>query len=456
LVSNLSGISSSVGGRGENAKGSAGDINITATGNITIDETLPSLIVTEFEGSKSTPSAIATSLNGSGSDGKPGQAGNITITTPGKVSVGNHDEISSTVEPGGSGHAGGITIQAGELEVFNEGQIRTVASSGASGKPGNAGNIDIKTTGNITIAGNKNPNLKEQPGQSFYSKIASSSFRNGNAGKITIDAGGNILLINRGGIVSQCLENCKSPTTAGAGSITITSNRLNFDRGDISLDANDNAGNITIKTRDSIVMRHNSNIGTNSRGDGNGGNINIDTQFLITASKENNDITASAIKGRGGNVNINAKGIFGIETRPLRTDSSDIIVSSQFGQSGAVNLDTLDRDPGRESIELPTVTTDASTQISQVCSASNRQNKLTVAGRGGLPPNATDPLTADVVWQDARATSNQPVASRVPTATKLIPPAVGWVLDDKGKVTLIAARTEGQPTGTSVVCPTAK
>jgi filamentous hemagglutinin family protein len=452
LVSNLSGISSSIGGRGETAKGTAGDINITATGNITIDETLASLIVTEFEGSKSTPSAIATSLNGTGKGGK------ITIATPGKVSVGNHDEISSTVEPGGEGNAGGITIRAGELEVFNEGQIRTVASEGDIDNFGNAGNIDIKTTGNITIAGNKNPNLVERKGDSFYSKIATSSFRNGNAGKITIDAGGNISLINKGGIVSQCLKACRSQTIGSAGSITINSNQLNFDRGDISLNANDTAGDITITTRDSIVMRHNSNIGTNSQGDGNGGNININTQFLITASKENNDITASAIKGRGGNVNINALGIFGFDSPPVRTDKSDIIVSSQFGQSGAINLDTLDKDPARDTTELPTVTTDASNQIDRVCSASNRQNKLTVAGRGGLPPNATDPLTPDVVWQDARADSSPPVIGSVNNnnSVKLASPAVGWVFDGRGKVTLIAASTPGQPTETTIVCPNVK
>jgi filamentous hemagglutinin family protein len=456
LVSNLSGISTSVGAESEKAKGIAGNINITATGNITVDETLDSLIVKEFEGSKATPSAISSSLHGAGIDGKLGAAGNVTITTPGKLAVGNHDGISSTVEPGGEGNAGIITLRAGELEVFNEGQIRTVASGGDMGKLGNAGNIDIKTTGNITISGNKNPNLINRKGDSFYSKIASSSFRKGNTGKITIDAGGNISLINKGGIVSQCLETCRSQTLGSAGNITINSNQLNFDSGDISLNANDKAGNITITTRDSILMRHMSSIGTNSQGEGNGGNITLNTQFLIAAPRENNDITASAIKGRGGNVDINAQAIFGIEFRPQGTAQSDIIVSSDFGQSGTVSLDTLGQDPGRDITELPTVTTDASNQISQACSASNRQNKLTVTGRGGLPPNANDPLTSDVVWQDARAINDRLVAGKATLdPVQMIPPAVGWVFEGKGKVTLIAASTQGQPTGTSVACPIA-
>jgi large exoprotein involved in heme utilization and adhesion len=454
-LSNLSYITSYLGGRSlgrrePNAQGKAGDININAIGDITIDESLETLIVKKFEGSKTTPSLITNSIHGTGTGGK------ITINTLGKVTVGNHNGIVSTVEPGGEGDPGGITINAGELDVYNEGQILTVASTGSRGKRGNAGNIDIKITGNITVAGNKNSALTEEKGQNTYAKIASSSFRNGNAGKITIEAGGNISLINKGGIITNCANDCKSQTGNSAGTISIQSNRLNFDRGDISLNATDNAGNITIDTRDSILMRRNSSIATNSQGGGNGGNITINSKFLIATPTENNDITASAIKGRGGNVNINAQGLFGIKLRPLRTPNSDIIVSSDFGQSGNANINTPGADPGRDSTELSNTTTDASNQISQVCSADNRQNKLTVAGRGGLPPNANDPLTSDVVWQDARATSSQPAVSSTPTPAKFAPPAVGWVFDGKGKVTLIAAATQGQPTGTQVVCPNVK
>jgi large exoprotein involved in heme utilization and adhesion len=147
--------------------------------------------------------------------------------------------------------------------------------------------------------------------------------------------------------------------------------------------------------------------------------------------------------------------LFGIQYRRVGLDgTNNITASSTFGQSGNVNVSTPGTDPGKDSTELPKVTTDASNQISQVCSASNRQNKLTVTGRGGLPPNANDPLTSDVVWQDARAASVQPVASSSMTnPVKIAPPAVGWVFDGKGKVTLVAAGTQGQPTGTNVICP---
>ena len=118
-----------------------------------------------------------------------------------------------------------------------------------------------------------------------------------------------------------------------------------------------------------------------------------------------------------------------------------------------MNIDIPGTDPGRDSTVLPTVPTDASNQIAQTCGAS-RENKFVVAGRGGIPANANDPLTSDVVWQDARGTNDRSTASTATTdPLKLAPPATGLVFDGKGKATLIAAGTEGQPTGTSVVCP---
>jgi large exoprotein involved in heme utilization and adhesion len=461
LLSNLSYITSYLGGRSlgkrePNAQGQSGDININAIGDITIDETLPKLIVKEFEGSKTTPSLITNSIHGTGKGGK------IAINTLGKVTVGSHDGIVNTVEPGGEGDPGGITIKAGELEVYNEGQILTVASKLNQGKRGSAGNIDIETTGNVTVAGNRNPNLISSPaaiannGKSDigYAKIASNSFRNGDAGTITIDAGGNVSIINKGSLATKCLDECKSQLGNKAGSIDISSNRLIFDRGDISLNANDNAGNIKINAQDLMLMRRNSSIVTNSEGAGNGGNIAIDSKFIL-ATRDNNDITANAIKGQGGNVQINAQGVFGIQFRAQRNpNTSDITASSDFGQSGNVQINTPGVDPAKDKGELAAVPNDASSQISQVCSASNRQNKLTVTGRGGLPPNANDPLIGDVVWQDARAIEDQPTLnSGKNQPLSLTPPAIGWVFDAQGKVTLIAASGPGQPTKTTVTCP---
>jgi filamentous hemagglutinin family protein len=515
VLTNLSEISSSLGTYNQtttaNPQGTAGDIYIKTTGNITLNEdpSLESLIFAKVENNFS-PSIIFSSVFGNGNGGK------ITIETPGKIAIGTRDTIASSVESTGQGNSAGINIKAGELLLFNEGQILSFAT-GIPTKTGNAGNIDIKTTGDITISGKNNPAAADailasgQANSKSLSKISSSSFRQGAGGKISLDAGGTISLLNRGGITSAG----SSPLMGNsAGDITISSKQLTLDRGDISLEAVNISGNLKIATQNGILMLNDSNILTNNtngtagaiaissplisldgskinaqsnagkggnitisgndllllrrgskistnafstpQADGDGGNIDINTTLLVALLTEDSDITANAIKGRGGNVTIKAQGIFGIEFSLLQTKNSDITASSEFGRTGTVNVNTPGIDPGKNTTELPTVPTDPSTQISQVCGASNRQNKLTVTGRGGLPPVANDPLIGDEIWQDDRATNSTSSAQNVTTPIKLIPPAIGLIYDGKGRVTLVAAGAQQQPIGTSTACPATK
>ncbi len=516
VLSNFSQISSSLGTYGQsttdNPRGTAGDINIKTTGNITLNEdsSLDPIIFKLVENDFS-PSIIFSSVFGTGKGGK------IAIETPGKISIGSRDTIASNVEPNGQGDSAGINIKAGELLLFNEGQILSFAT-GIPTKTGNAGNIDIKTTGDITIYGKNSPAaadaIVDSKGNNakFLSKISSSSFRQGAAGKIFIDAGGTISLLNRGGITSA--GDVELPGNS-AGDITISSKQLNLDRGDISLAARNTSANLKIATQNSISMVNDSSILTNNtngaagnitissplitlgtskidaqsnggsggkidisgndllllrrqsqistnasstiQADGNAGNIDIKTILLIALLNEDSDITANATKGAGGKINITAQGIFGIEFSKIpRIGISDITAFSGAGQTGTVNINTPGIDPGKNTTELPAVPTDPSTQISQVCGASNRQNKLTVTGRGGLPPVANDPLISDEIWQDNRAINATSSAKNVTTPVKLAPPAIGLVYDGKGRVTLVAAGAPQQPIGTSTACPAAQ
>ena len=241
----------------------------------------------------------------------------------------------------------------------------------------------------------------------------------------------------------------------------MNANTITLKKGGIFSDAtNSTGGELNIITKDYLLLRNGSLISTDSDSsgkNGNGGNITIGSPLII-ALLGNNDITANASAGNGGKVNITSQGLFGIKYRPVGSDfTNDITASSTFGQIGNVNVNTPGTDPGKDSTTLPTVPTDASNQLAQTCSDSNRQNKFTIAGRGGMPPNAYEPLTSDVVWQDPRATNSQPAAnSTTNNPPKYPPPAVGLVLDGKGKAYLVAAATQGQPTGTNATCPQAK
>jgi large exoprotein involved in heme utilization and adhesion len=532
-ITNSSGISS-----GTDGKGFAGNINIQTGGDLkfigTNDQSL-------LQGdSKSALSEISSSTSGAGNAGK------ITIDVKGNVSLANRSQITSLIREQASGNSQGISISAGNLSLTEFSRILALNDGGR----GNAGNIDIKTTGDLTINGTNNKALlrgnrnatsaeilslfqdNRTPSsaeiESFLegyktiseSDIAASTFGQGNSGKVTISVGGNLSLTNRGGIYSNIsgkgagrsqginitsenlslanFSNIQSGNygdkgdagdiiiknkgsidlsnssfiasdnynQGNAASIIINSDQMNLNSAGISADSvatdGTTGGNIDITLKDKLILRNNACISTNCQSklqNANGGNITINSPLIVALPGDSN-ITANATGGKGGNINITSQGLFGIQYRPKGQASSftnDITASSSFGRNGNVNIDTPGTDPGKDSNELPNVTTDASNQISQVCSASNRQNKLTVTGRGGLPPNANDPLTSDVIWQDARATSPQPVATNPKTnPVKLVAPAVGLVFDGKGKVTLVAAGTQGQAAGTSVVCPQTK
>jgi filamentous hemagglutinin family protein len=484
--------------------GNGGNINVKTTGDITISGTDNRSII---KGNETSPfSSILSNVSGRGNTGK------ITIDTTGNLSLDNVSVISSlvSVPSTSTGNSQGISVTAKNISLSNLSDI----NSSIYGGTGNAGNIDIKTIGDLSISGTDNPAFLQNKNSIPLTQISSFTNARGNAGKITIDTG-NLSISNRGGIFATILDKgvgnspgikinaaninltnigaiesgsyvggtgnsgnieisskgdlnltdtsriaSKSIGQGAAADITITSDRIRLNNSSISTQSvGSTGGNIQLTLNEQLLLRNTSNITTNSDSagkNGNGGNITIDSPLII-AAPGNNDISANAYAGNGGKVNINSQGLFGIQNRPTGSDfTNDITASSTFGQSGNVNVNTPGADPGKDSTELPKVTTDASNQISQVCSANNRQNKLTVTGRGGLPPNANDPLTSDVVWQDARAASSQPTASTTTNPVTLAPPAVGWVFDGKGKVTLVAAGTQGQPTGTSVACSNVK
>jgi large exoprotein involved in heme utilization and adhesion len=212
--------------------------------------------------------------------------------------------------------------------------------------------------------------------------------------------------------------------------------------------------------RDRILLQSGSDISTNSESSekiGNGGNITINSPLII-ATPGNNDISANASAGSGGKVNINSQGrLFGIQFRPKGQDSpltSDITASSDSGQNGTVTISTPGIDPGKDANQLPTVPTDTSNQISQTCNPDKRDSNFAVTGRGGLPKNARDLLANDVLWQDPRANERSLAKINQPQSPQKLPsPAIGWVVDGKGKVTLVAAESQARPIGTRADCP---
>jgi filamentous hemagglutinin family protein len=372
-----------------------------------------------------------------------GDAGTVTINVTGAMDIGgaggkDFSAIFSSINAGAEGTGGNITIEAGSLSLEDNALVQSSTFG-----TGNAGNVKVKALGAVSVANNSK----------FLSSIEAGGI--GNGGNISIEAG-SVSLQDRAELRSSSFG------IGNAGNIFSFSNILTLDNSQISSATNSfTGGNINLLTNDYLLMQNNSNISTNSTSilnDGNGGNITINSPSIV-ATPGNNDISANAFAGTGGRVNINSRGrLFGIGFRLKGQESpitNDITNSSKLGQDGTININTLGLDPGTDATQLPAIPTDASNQISQVCSTNNRQNKFTITGRGGLPKNAYDLLASDVTWQDTRAIATRPlvVSNAIEPTQKLAPPAIGWSFDSQGKVTFIAAEAQGQPTGTRVVCP---
>ena len=412
-----------------------------------------------------------------------GNAGSVNINAARAVSLtGVGTAVSNAVESGSSGNGGEIDIIAGNLSLA-DGSVLSAANNGGTG---NAGNTNLKVNGAVNITGQKGGissvinrnaignggNISIEAGSLSLqdsTSLLAGNLEQGNAGTIKISAADAVALASTGGL----FVTTDSKQGIG-GDVSIVSPRISLDNGfRINADSvSGNGGNISIGNRPNtnlpttnlLTLRRGASIATNASGTtqqgGNGGNINVNAQFIVAIPTENSDITANAVKGNGGNVNISAQGVFGTQLRPRQTSNSDITASSDLGQSGNVAINTPGIDPGKNLGELPVVPTDATRQISQTCNTDRVENKLYITGNGGHPPTTDDLLTNDVIWLDPRMVAAPTVVARTqPLAEplqgrieKLPQPAVGWVFDGKGKVTLMASK-EGEVRTTNVVCP---
>ena len=279
--------------------------------------------------------------------------------------------------------------------------------------------------------------------------ITVGSFDSGAAGNLDITS--DVIRISGGGRLIA------TTTSDGGGNIILTADTLALDGGSItaSSDSGD-GGNLTFNLGNLLLLRNQSLISTEAgtaRAGGNGGDItlNLPNGFIVAVPIENSDIRANAFEGDGGSVNVTARSLIGIEFRPdvLDTPLSDITASSRFGNSGTVTINELAPDIAQDDGTLPTET--APTALAQGCRAQGSQaGSFVVTGRGGLPTNPTDPLTADSVWQDLAPiplsenttdrTSATP-SSEMSTPAAPMVEAQSWTRADDGTVMLLADAT---------------
>jgi filamentous hemagglutinin family protein len=339
----------------------AGDINIDATGEITLADGLTSISNVVQQGAignggninivTKSLSLLDGAILGTTTFGE-GNAGNLQIEASGDVAIAGvsksngslSSSLFSSVQAEAIGTGGSIEINARSLSVTDGAQIITL-TAGA----GDAGNIQIKARDNVTFArvrGNglasgaltrvdsnaqgTGGNINIEAGTLSVTdgaRLSASTFGIGSAGNVHISTRDAVILAGVylfpfRGLNIPYLSAIDSVVGIGAvgqgGDISIQTNLFSLSDGaalSTETFSQGNAGNISLKASDSVSLSNLGNIFANvqSGAEGNGGNIDIQTQTLSLTS--GSAISVAVIgqqgeilggKGNGGTIRVNA------------------------------------------------------------------------------------------------------------------------------------------------------
>ena len=305
-----------------------------------------------------------------------GNAGNLTINVTEDIEIrgvvdGFISRLDGDVETDATGNGGSISIETNNLYITDGGRI-SLETDGV----GNAGNLEIKATGDVDIIGIdldsehfsridadvddtargkggsvviETNNLRIMDG----GRITMETEGEGNAGNLEIKATGDVDIIGVHplGFVSLIDADVDSTATGNGGSVVIETNNLRLiDGGRISVQTNGvgNAGNLEITTSESVAIVGNSfqpdpsgleaEVGTS--GVGNGGDILLQTNSLLLS--EGGRISANTDgMGRGGSVTINATDLelIGV-SNDERSLSRIEAASTTDASAGSLNITT--------------------------------------------------------------------------------------------------------------------
>jgi filamentous hemagglutinin family protein len=315
-------------------QGNAGNININASGTVTI------------AGSKIRDGqSLNTSFSTNAGNNSVGKSGDIRLTAQ---SLFLQDGGLLTANSFGQGNAGNITINTIE-KVVADGAVINGPGSGIStfATGGNGGDIEI-TTGTFSLTNG---------GNLFSYVIRRAEPIQANAGNIVVNARDAVIVdgIDNNGRASTISSDIIGKTTGKAGDIRITTKSFSLSNGgflDSSTAAQGNAGNIIIDASDNITL-NDTNVANKSSitgiysavansGVGKGGDIRLTTRSLSTTNGAQIS-TTTAGQGDGGNIFLNASDSItfrGINSQGRFSGAYSAVDSGGIGKGGDINIAT--------------------------------------------------------------------------------------------------------------------
>ena len=347
---------------GSSGTGKAGDISITATDTVNVNQ---AFAITGSTGAGDSGNLIIRTgqlnVGGGGQlstvSAAQGNAGDILITATDSVNVSNQGFVNTGTGKLSTGESGNLSIGTGKLNLSGGGQV-TTASLGA----GKAGDLLITATESVNVnsqgiiatsststgdSGNLSINTKlfnlSDPG----SVVGTNSFGTGKAGDLSITNADTVTISNQG------LLSTGSQRSGNGGNLSISTRQLDVINsgidGGISTIAigTGNSGNLSILATESMNVVGGGNVITSSdQGTGIAGRIDITTNRLSV--RDGSRVVSSTIgAGDAGDVNIRATD--SIEVVNLSKLSADTFGS---GNAGDLNIET-----GKLSIQYSEVST---------------------------------------------------------------------------------------------------
>ncbi|MGF1491201.1 MAG: filamentous hemagglutinin N-terminal domain-containing protein [Microcoleaceae cyanobacterium] len=415
-------------------------INDAATGDV-----FPSSLIASTQGSGSAGNIIAQTGQLSVADGaeivsnttQTGQAGTINVLATDINLTGTQPSII-VANTEGEGSAGNILLQTERFAADQNSRVE----AGSSGS-GNGGEIQLRGSESIILTDG--------------SLLTAATEQTGNAGDISVETPN--LTLN-----DQAEINVRALSTGVPGSVEIQASDVNL-TGQASLNASSasgQGGNIRLGTDEIQLRRQSEILATGSTtGQTPEGNIEIDTNFLLLL--ENSRIVTDASNPTGGsNINIS----------PLGNGELVIVQSLNSTISAAGNL-TIDSSVTLDPVEVPDVAVvNPNALIAQDPCRLGQDSEFVITGRGGLPVSPRDlqsvslgrvgfiDTVEDRVQESAirdqlsdseqssppslpqQVISNQTVTSPTPHSP-LPTPAQGWIRNEKGDVILVSYDSMG-------------
>ncbi|HAZ48777.1 MAG TPA: hypothetical protein DDW76_09655 [Cyanobacteria bacterium UBA11369] len=201
------------------------------------------------------------------------KAGDIEINATENVKIDN-SLITSRISDGAVGNAGNIIINTGSLVLTNIGQINSIVRG-----QGNTGNIIIQARDTVSVSGQ---NQRSDDNSAILTTFKSGSV--GNTGEIQITA--RSLSVTDGAVIGTATQGrgstgniiikvAESVLLSGIAPTRISTETLSQYSG--------NSGQITIEAR-SLSVSGGAQVSTSTSGQGNAGNIRIDAKDSVTLS----------------------------------------------------------------------------------------------------------------------------------------------------------------------------